>query len=581
MPSDRSISALRTLRPERDADTFWFRDDLHQPYAISPMGMTTIQKHHAWGYHVASEQTQLPPSKGAHVKLYRGRVYLGFALIDDPDEVARRAEAFGRLVEHCKEHWEEYYRGYIAEVIANLASLAAVDADGLTTAHLLDYLAKSEEINRRHWEIHFILMYPADTIYLEFEAFCKARGVDEKDFVNLLKGFNAMASQTDEGLWNLAKLAAETGLRDVFTKTPTGSLLETLAETPDGRAWRRRFDEWLWVYGNRISAAHLDVMFPTWQEEPAPVLETIASYFARMDDGWDFGHAREGVIAEREEAIAAIEDRLSVEDKEAFRRLLPVAQQVYAFQEDHGFYIDAGSTAALHRTLIACGRRLVRFGLLERAEDVFFLTFSELVEVLGDLARDEKIGTYHHQALIPSLVVERREYWQAASEADAPLTVGNIPATMGDPIALKVFGIVDEVLHPKGEKQVVERLEGFPGAAGIVEGPARVIMSFEEFPSLQAGEILVSPATSTAWTPLFLKIAGVVTDTGGMLTHAAIAAREYGIPAVVGTWNATNSIRNGDIIRVNGNAGVVQVLKRADGQGLTGRSRHRPGAVHS
>jgi pyruvate,water dikinase len=567
VPSDRSISALRTLRPERDADTFWFRDDLHQPYPISPMGMTTIQRHHAWGYHVASEQTQLPPSKGAHVKVYRGRVYLGFALIDDPDEVARRAEAFGRLVEHCKEHWEEYYRGYIAEVIANLASLAAVDGDDLTSAHLLDYLKKSEEANRRHWEIHFILMYPADTIYLEFEAFCKAHGVEEKDFVNLLKGFNAMASQTDEGLWNLALSAAEAGLRDVFTETPTASILEKLAERPEGREWRRRFDEWLWVFGNRISAAHLDVMFPTWQDDPTPVLDTIASYFSRMDTGWNFQQARDGVIAEREQAITAIEEGLPPEDLESFRRLLPVAQQVYAFQEDHGFYIDAGSTAALHRTLMACGRRLVRFGLLQRAEDVFFLTFSELVEVLGDLARDEKIGTYHHLALVPSLVAERKEQWEVASEAEAPLTVGNVPSTMADPIALKVFGIVDEVLHPKGEKEVVERLEGFPGAAGLVEGPARVILSFEEFPTLKAGEILVSPATSTAWTPLFLKIAGVVTDTGGMLTHAAIAAREYGIPAVVGTWNATNSIRNGDIIRVNGTAGVVQVLRRADASG--------------
>lgn len=566
MQTDRSISALRTLRPDRDADIFWFRDDLHQPYAISPMGMTTIQKHHAWGYHVASEQTQLPPSKGAHVKVHRGRVYLGFALIDDPDEVARRAEAFGRLVEYCKDHWEEYYRGYISEVIANLSSLAAVDADRLTTPHLLDYLNKSEEINRRHWEIHFVLMYPADTIYLEFESFCRTHGVGEADFVNMLKGFNSMSTQTDESLWNLAKMADEAGLRERLLNTSSTSVRDALQDEPNGREWISRLDEWLLTYGNRISAAHLDVMFPTWREDPTPVLDTIKSYFARMDAGWHFHQNRDVVIEQRDRAIAAVEEGLSAVDKPAFQRLLPVAQQVYAFQEDHGFYIDAGSTAALHRSILTCGRRLERFGLLAQAEDVFFLTFSELVEILGDLARDEKIGTYHHQALVPSLVAERKDDWNEATEADAPLTVGNIPSTMSDPIALKVFGIVDEVLHPKGEKQVVERLEGFPGAAGTVEGPARVILSYEEFPTLQSNEILVCPATSTAWTPLFLKIAGVVTDTGGMLTHAAIAAREYGIPAVVGTWNATNSIRNGDIIRVDGSAGVVQVLKRADGQ---------------
>jgi pyruvate,water dikinase len=564
MPMDRSVSSLRTLRPDRDAGIFWFRDDLHQPYPISPMGMTTIQKHHAWGYHVASEETQLPPSKGAHVKVYRGRVYLGFALIDDPEDVARRAKAFGQLVEHCTDHWAEFYGGYISEVIDNLASLAAVDGDSLTTPHLLDFLNKTEEINRRHWEIHFILMYPADTIYLEFEAFCRTHGVDESAFVNMLKGFNSMSTQTDEGLWHLAEMANRAGLRGRLTGTPALALRDTLEREPSGREWLQRFDEWLERFGNRISAGHLDVMFPTWKEDPTPVLETINSYFGRMDAGWHLLEAREEVMRQRDEGIAAVEQALSAQDKPAFRRLLPAAQQVYAFQEDHGFYIDAGSTAAYHDTLMACGRRLHRFGLLERAEDVFFLTFSELVEILGDLARNEKIGTYHHQALVPSLVGERKENWEAAKDLDAPLTVGNVPSTMSDPIALKVFGIVDEVLHPQGEKHVVERLEGFAGAAGVVEGPARVILSFEEFPTLQSGEILVCPATSTAWTPLFLKIAGVVTDTGGMLAHAAIAAREYGIPAVVGTWNATNSIRDGDIIRVDGSAGVVEVLKRSN-----------------
>jgi pyruvate,water dikinase len=567
MPTDRSISALRTLRPDLDRHIFWFRDDLHQPYAISPMGMTTIQKHHAWGYHFAAEQTQLPPSKGAHVKIHMGRVYLGFALIDDPDEVARRAEAFGHLVEYCKDHWEEYYSSSISEVAANLSSLAAVDADRLTTPHLLDYLKKSEEINRRHWEIHFVQMYPADTIYLEFETFCKSHGVEEKDFVNMLKGFNSMSSKTDESLWSLAKMADAAGLRDIILNTPVASLREALKDDPQGREWRDRFDGWLQTYGNRISAAHLDPMFPTWREDPTPVIETIGSYFARMDGGWDLGRTREAVSEQREQAIATVEQGLSEEERPVFRRLLKVAQQVYAYQEDHGFYIDAGSTAALHNSLMACGRRLQSFGLLELADDVFFLTFGELVEILGDLARDEGIGTYHHQALVPSLIKERKEGWEGSGRTDAPLTLGNVPSTMSDPIALKVFGIVDEVLHPKTEKQVVEFLEGFPGAPGMVEGPARVVISFEEFPTLQGGEILICPSTNTAWTPLFLKIAGVVTDTGGMLTHAAIAAREYGIPAVVGTWNATNSIRDGDLVRVDGNNGTVQVLKRADGQG--------------
>lgn len=559
---DRSISALRTLRPELDDKIFWFRDDLHQPYPISPMGMTTIQKHHAWGYHVASEKTQLPPSKGAYVKLHMGRVYLGFALIEDEAEIAKRAQSFGQLVEHCVDNWDEYYGKYIGEIVANIDALELDKADGLSNGELLENLKQAEQMNRRAWEIHFILMYPADALYLEFEAYCQKFGLEEKDFVTMLKGFDGMPARTDAELWNLAKLADAADLRPTFIDTPAEKLMETLEGQSAAKDWMARLDAFLATYGNRISAAHLDVLFPTWKEDPTPVLETLKSYFARMDGGWDFRATRAKVERQRDDAIEACVAKMAEEDKAEFQRLLAATQKIYAYQEDHGFYIDQGCTAALHYSLMACGRRLLSVGLLKAADDVFFLTYSELMEVLGDLALDEKIGTYHHQVLVPPLVEERKQEWSDAANGDAPLTVGAVPEAMTDPIAIKVFGIVDEVLRPKGETEVVERMEGFPGASGQVEGPARVVKSFEEFPTLQAGEILVCPYTGTAWTPLFLKIGGVVTDTGGMLTHAAIAAREYGIPAVVGTWNATNSINNGDIIRMDGDKGVVEILER-------------------
>ena len=560
---DRSISALRTLRPEHDQHIFWFRDDLHQPCAISPMGMTTVQKHHAWGYHIAAEQTQLPPSKGAYVKIHKGRVFLGFALLDDPDEIGRRAEKFGALIEHCKDHWDEYYNGYIDEVKASLATLRAVDADGLTTPHLLDYLRKSEEINRRNWEIHFILMYPADAIYLEFEQYCKDHGVDEQAFLPMLSGFEGKPAETDAELWSLANDARAKGIERILMEASSADWRATLASHAEGRVWLERFNDFLMAYGNRINAAHLDVLFPTWREDPTPVLDTVKSYFHRMDAGWNLQDQRDEVATRRVAAVAAFARTLAPDDLPVFNRFVTVAQKIYAYQEDHGFYIDQGSTAALHNTLMACGRHLVRLGLLEKAEDVFMLTYTELVEILDDISRHEAVGVYHHQALVKPLVAERSAHWSTVADLEAPLTLGNVPERMTDPIAIKVFGIIDEVLHPKGEKLVSVRLEGFAASAGVVEGIARVVMHFEEFSKVRSGEILVCPYTGTAWTPLFLKIAGVVTDTGGMLTHAAIAAREYGIPAVVGTWNATGSIRDGDTVRIDGSAGVVEILRRA------------------
>ncbi len=372
-----------------------------------------------------------------------------------------------------------------------------------------------------------------------------------------------MPAKTDEELWKLAISADELGIKKIFLETPAESLLEALTGKPEAADWLARFDAFINIHGNRISAAHLDVLFPTWKEDPTPVLDTVKSYFQRMDDGWDYYEARRGVRRQRDEAIAAFEQKIAGPGKDDYRRMLKVGQQVYAYQEDHGFYIDQGSTAALHYVLMSCGRRLHTLGLLQVPEDVFFLNYGELVEVLGDLANNEKIAVYHHGALVPDLIEERRKFWNEAKTGEAPLTLGNVPDTMTDPVAVKVFGILDDVLHPKGEKKVADTLEGFPGAPGVVEGRARVIMDFEDFPSIESGDILVCPSTGTAWTPLFLKISGVVTDTGGMLTHAAIAAREYGIPAVVGTWNATNSIRTGDIVKIDGEAGVVEIVCRA------------------
>jgi pyruvate,water dikinase len=563
---DRSISSLRTLRPETEFDKsiFWFRDDLHQPYAISPMGMTTIQAHHAWGYHVAAETTSLPPSKGGHVKIHKGRVYLGFALINDPNEIAKRGPEFAKLLEYCIDHWDEYYQKHIKEVISNLDTLNGVDTDKLILPHLLEHLKRAERLNRRNWEIHFILMYPADAVYFTFEDYCKKYGLEEKDFVIMLRGFQSIATQTDEELWNLTKFAEACGIKETLLNTDVHHILENLGKMDKARPWVEKFNRFLSIYGNRVVAAHLDVLTSTWKEDPTPVLDTIKGYFSRMESGWDFNKSKQEIHEQRAKAIQQYEDRLKDQEEKAnFRRLLKAAQGVYAFQEDHGFYIDQGSTAALRSAIIACGKRLFRRNLIGALEDVCYLTFHELVEIMEAIVYNEKVARYHYAALVPNLVRERREDAKMAKDLDAPLTFGNVPEKMTDPIGIKVFGIIDEVLHPKGEREVMERLEGFPGAPGVVEGPARVVLDYQDFQKVKAGEILVCPYTGTAWTPLFVKVGGVVTDTGGMLTHAAIAAREYNIPAVVGTWNATNSIKDGDIIKIDGNVGIVEIIERA------------------
>jgi pyruvate,water dikinase len=562
---DRSISSLRTLRRPEDEDIFWFRDDLHQAYPISPLGMTTIQKHHSWGYHVACEETKLPSSKGSHVKLFKGRVFLGFEGIKDSEEIQKRAVEFGRLLDYCRVHWDDHYTRYLNEVKQGLKFMASVN-DRLSDADLHHALQVSEEINLRNWEIHFTLMYVADSLYFEFEDFCKHYGIYEKDFTVMLKGLDTMATRTDIAMWELAKLAEESGIGELFLKEDAKGLLEKLKGDPRAESWLDSLDDFLDIYGHRITAAHLDVIFPTWIEDPTPVLATVASYISKVRQGWNIRADREEMMKKAQEAVDNFKSKLRPDEQEEFLKLLQVGKRVYQFQEDHGFYIDGASTARLHDVAMICGRRLTNYGLLEQANDVFFLNYSELEEIMAGLKRHRLAAVSHYRRMVPNLVKERKWGWDQVKELqEAPLTLGAVPEKVQDPIMIKVFGMIDEVIKAGKveELEIADSFEGYPGAPGTAEGRARVITSFEDFPKLQAGEILVCPYTATAWTPLFPKIKAIVTDTGGMLTHAAITAREYGIPAVVGTWRATRSIKDGDTVRVNGDKGVVVIIKKA------------------
>jgi len=562
---DRSISSLRTLRLPEDGDIFWFRDDLHQPYPICPLGMTTIQKHHAWGYHVGAEVTKLPPSKGGHVKIYKGRAMLGFEALTDPKEVATRAVAFNKLLEYARPNWDSFYNTYIDEVKQGLIYMASVH-DGFSDTDLHQALRRSEAINRRNWEIHFITMYVADMLYFGFEAFCKEHGLAEKEFTVMLKGLDTMATKTDTGLFELARLADTCGIADTILSVDAKELIHLLQKEPKAHPWLAALHTFLEAYGHRITAGHLDIIFPTWIEEPSPVLDTVKTYIPKARQGWDITAEREAAIKEADQAAQQFMATLTPKDRQTFTEQLAIGRKIYRFQEDHGFYIDGASTAGLHDVAMAAGRRLTHYGLLAAPDDVFFLNYYELEETLALLAENRIPALYHFRRLIPPLIKERKEGWeQSASLKEAPLTLGKVPEKAEDPILVKVFGMVDEVLKAGkvDELKVMDIFEGYPGSPGVAEGLARVVTSYEAFPTLQLGEILVCPYTATAWTPLFPKIKAVVTDTGGMLTHAAITAREYRIPAVVGTWRATRSIKDGDYIRVDGNAGVVEVLKKA------------------
>jgi pyruvate,water dikinase len=203
--------------------------------------------------------------------------------------------------------------------------------------------------------------------------------------------------------------------------------------------------------------------------------------------------------------------------------------------------------------LMAVGRKLVAQGLLREPDDVMFLTYHELRVISADAKAFD----------VTALVAHRRKEREAAVGRRPRLWAGTIthwslheePYKQGNWDWPGIYERSKEAAKSAGGK-----LRGLGASAGVVEGTARVVDSPEQFDQVQKGEILICKMTSPAWVVLFTKIAGLVTDSGGALSHPAVVSREFNIPAVVGTRTSTQTIKTGQRIRVDGAAGTVEVV---------------------
>lgn len=250
------------------------------------------------------------------------------------------------------------------------------------------------------------------------------------------------------------------------------------------------------------------------------------------------GGVRQVAEAQTHAALADDSRRLK-----QFELLLENAQMYARLREEVIAQFTLG-WPAIRRALLRLGEHLRARGLVTDPEDIFFLTHEDLHAVL---AADSPQTDRNFRAS----VLERRRLWNMQSRLTPPLFVGEPPRLM-----LKYFTTVHEWLGVRSEI-LGEAIRGLPGSPGRASGPARIIRGPGEFDRVQSGDVLVAPGTAPAWSLIFARVAAVVTDTGGLLAHASLVAREYGIPAVVATGDATARLRDGQMVTVDGNEGVV------------------------
>jgi pyruvate,water dikinase len=242
--------------------------------------------------------------------------------------------------------------------------------------------------------------------------------------------------------------------------------------------------------------------------------------------------------------------------------MLGLCHLVFPYVEDHKFYCENWIATAFFNKVREFGGLLARHGFFADTEDVFTLHHSEVSLALTDLALAWASGSPPRGPdHWPAIVAERKRVLAAYAEWSPPPALGPVPEGIADPLLLMLWGITSDQLRawaePAGDGNV---LRGFGASPGIVEGIAHVVRGVDEISSIREGEILVCPVTAPSWAPVFGKIKAAVSDIGGAMSHAAIVAREYGLPAVVGTGHATKRIVTGQRLRVDGTSGIVTIL---------------------
>jgi pyruvate,water dikinase len=253
--------------------------------------------------------------------------------------------------------------------------------------------------------------------------------------------------------------------------------------------------------------------------------------------------------------VAALRDRVPVKDRPRFDELLADARTVYRLRDERDHYNDGWATGLMRRAVLEAGRRLKDTGRLASAELFVEAGETEMIELLlgRGPASDE--------------LAERAEWRRSADSSKAPLNLGNPPsppppADWLPPHAARLARGVDTFLfalfQPSEKESDASVVRGIPVSPGSYTGPARVVLSPDDFGKVKQGDVLIARSTSPYFNVLLPLIGGIVTDRGGALSHAAIVAREYGIPCVVGTKTGTQAFENGTLVVVDGGAGEVR-----------------------
>jgi len=481
-----------------------------------------------------------------YVNGFAYKMALPVAADEVPARIQRAEELFqAKLWQEQLREWDEVVK---PASIRTHRELQSVDPDELSEEDLAAYLRRCHEHHAAMISQHMRFTAAATVPTGDFLAHVGDwTGLPTSDLLGLLRGAAPVSAGASAELDRLVSaLAQDAKARELLeSEDEPGRVLADLRAL-DGDAGPA-VNAYLDLVGWRLLDG-FDISGPCALELPDVLLRAIRVAAA----------GRDTEASNVDELIAGVRDKVPEEHRAAFDELLGEARLMYRLRDERGVFSDIWASGLMRRAVLAAGRRLAAEGRIKEAEHLIDAGVDEMCSLLAGA-----------EAPTADELEARAAYRASHSAKDAPPLLGDPPVPPPDPSGLppaaarvmRALGIAMSEMFASSEAEHEEHaLHGLGASRGVYEGPARRVSGPSEFDRIVRGDVLVTESTSEAFNILLPLLGAIVTDSGGLLSHSAIVAREYGIPGVVGTREATERIADGTRVRVDGDAGEVTVL---------------------
>jgi pyruvate,water dikinase len=570
---------LDELKPI-DEKRFWFCDAQHWPTPFRPFDTIMVEYACKCLGQYNTRHLMVPPANGIDYRIHNGYLYMSPIAVA-PDKIAARVPQFLERAGFYFQNWNsllEKWHVKVRKIIDDLEALKfeplpdvvplawILEGRGLdNTYELIENYDRAIQLCYKAWQHHFEFLNLGYAAYLDFFGFCKEQFPDIPDqaIARMVQGIDVDLFRPDDELKKLARLAVETGVDEALMKGSVDQALAAVAGRPNGKNWIEAWNAAKYPWFNFTSGNGFYSADKYWIEHLDIPLSYLRNYITQVKKGLKIERPTAEVAAERERITKEYVELLAKDAQPVFEQKLGLARTVFPYVENHNFYIEHWSLGVFWRKMRELSRLFMNAGFWSDPEGLFFLNRNEAREALFDYCSAWAVGVDAvGPRYWPQRIEQRKKVMQALATQKPQPALNEPPDVVTEPFTIMLWGITTDRVNAwlKGAGTNSKQLAGMAASPGTVEGSARVIRSADELDQIEDGEILVTPVTAPSWAPVFSKISATVTDIGGMMSHAAIVCREYGLPAVTATGSASSVIKTGQRLRVDGSKGEVTIL---------------------